>query len=166
MDIQKIKINKLNPAKYNPRKKLKPGDSEYEKLKRSIETFGYVEPIVWNKKTGIVVGGHQRLTVLKDLGNTEVDCVVVDLNEHDEKALNVALNKVSGEWDIPQLKDLLQDMDNGIYDLTLTGFDTMEIEGLMTQIHIDDNVEEEKESKDKKIKLIICPECGHEFIKD
>lgn len=63
MKIEKIEIEKLNPAKYNPRKDLKPGDAEYEKLKRSIEEFGYVEPIVWNKHTGNMISGHQRLKV-------------------------------------------------------------------------------------------------------
>jgi ParB-like chromosome segregation protein Spo0J len=81
MNIQKISVDKLNPAEYNPRKDLKPGDKEYEKLKRSIEEFGYVEPVIWNQKTGNVVGGHQRLKVLLDLGQTEIDCVVVDLDK-------------------------------------------------------------------------------------
>ena len=81
MDIQKISTDKLIPASYNPRKELKPGDPEYEKLKRSIEEFGYVEPVIWNKRTGVVIGGHQRLRVLKDLGFTEVDCVVLDIDE-------------------------------------------------------------------------------------
>ena len=71
MNIQKIRAELLNPATYNPRKDLKPGDKEYEKLKRSIEEFGYVEPVIWNQKTGNVVGGHQRLKVLLDLGQTE-----------------------------------------------------------------------------------------------
>ena len=68
MDIRKIPTEKLNPAKYNPRKNLKPGDPEYEKLKRSITEFGYVEPIIWNKRTGNIVGGHQRYKVLLALG--------------------------------------------------------------------------------------------------
>src|SRR5690554_1004547 len=107
MNIQKIKIDKLNPATYNPRKELKAGDAEYEKLKRSILEFGYVEPVIWNKKTGNVVGGHQRLTVLKDLGHTEVDCVVIELDALKEKALNVALNRIQGEWDNDKLSALL-----------------------------------------------------------
>jgi ParB-like chromosome segregation protein Spo0J len=78
MEIRKIPIEKLNPAAYNPRKDLQPGDPEYEKLKRSIQEFGYVEPIVWNKRTGNIVGGHQRYKVLLDMGMSEVDCVVVD----------------------------------------------------------------------------------------
>ena len=61
MKIVKKKIEDLRPASYNPRKDLKPGDKEYEKLKRSITEFGYVEPVIWNERTGTVVGGHQRL---------------------------------------------------------------------------------------------------------
>lgn len=99
MEIEKKRVEELKAAEYNPRKDLKPGDAEYEKLKRSIKEFGYVEPIIWNKRTGVVVGGHQRLKVMKDLGYEEVDCVVVDLDEKQEKALNVALNKISGAWD-------------------------------------------------------------------
>jgi len=76
MVIEKIPIEKLIPADYNPRKDLKPGDAEYEKLKRSIKEFGYVEPIIWNKTTGNVVGGHQRLKVLLADGVKEIDCVV------------------------------------------------------------------------------------------
>src|SRR5574344_1537461 len=97
MEIKKVNVAELRAAKYNPRKDLKPGDEEFEKLKRSIETFGYVEPVIWNKRTGNVVGGHQRLKVLKHLGHTEVDCVVLDIDLLQEKALNVALNKISGE---------------------------------------------------------------------
>ena len=73
MQIEKIAVAELKAADYNPRKDLQPGDAEYEKLKRSIQEFGYVEPVIWNKRTGIVVGGHQRLKVMKDLGFTEVD---------------------------------------------------------------------------------------------
>lgn len=103
MNIQKVSVGKLRSAAYNPRKQLKPGDAEYEKLKRSITEFGYVEPVIWNKTTGNVVGGHQRLQVMKDLGHTEVDCVIVELDDQREKALNVALNKIQGEWDKDKL---------------------------------------------------------------
>ena len=99
MNIEKISMEKLLPAKYNPRKDLQPGDPEFEKLKRSITEFGYVEPIIWNKRTGVVIGGHQRLKVLQHLGYTEVDCVVLDIDEQKEKALNVALNKISGRME-------------------------------------------------------------------
>ena len=133
MDIQKIKMELLNPAGYNPRKDLKPGDKEYEKLKRSITEFGYVEPVIWNKRTGNVVGGHQRLKVLLDLGFSEIDCVVVDLDEQREKALNVALNKIQGEWDTDKLAALMADLDSNAFDVSLTGFDAAEIDELMNQ---------------------------------
>ena len=126
MNIQKISVDKLNPAEYNPRKDLKPGDKEYEKLKRSIEEFGYVEPVIWNQKTGNVVGGHQRLKVLLDLGQTEIDCVVVDLDPQREKALNLALNKIQGEWDENKLAELMAELDAGAFDVSLTGFDASE----------------------------------------
>ena len=94
-----------------------------------------MEPIVWNKQTGNIVGGHQRLKILQDQGHTEIECVVVDLDETEEKALNVALNKVSGEWDLPKLADLISELDNGIFDITLTGFDAAEIEDLFSKVH-------------------------------
>jgi ParB-like chromosome segregation protein Spo0J len=146
MEIRKIPIEKLNPAAYNPRKDLQPGDPEYEKLKRSIQEFGYVEPIVWNKRTGNIVGGHQRYKILLDMGMQEIDCVVVNLDDVKEKALNIALNKISGDWDMPKLKDLLQELDTGEIDLELTGFATEEIEDMMTRsagvVDIDDLLEE------------------------
>ena len=136
MNIRKIPIDQINPAAYNPRKDLQPGDPEYEKLKRSMQEFGYVEPIVWNKRTGNIVGGHQRYKVLLDMGAQEIDCVVVDLDETKERALNIALNKISGEWDLPKLKDLMQELDTGEFDIELTGFGMDEIEDLMTQFHV------------------------------
>lgn len=64
MEIRKVPISLLNAAPYNPRKDLQPGDPEYQKIARSIEKYGCVEPIIWNEKTGNVIGGHQRLKVL------------------------------------------------------------------------------------------------------
>ena len=111
MNIQTLKLSELNPAKYNPRKELRPGDAEFEKLKRSIESFGYVELIVVNEATGFtVISGHQRLSVLKALGYESVECVVVSLDVVHEKALNIAMNKISGEWDAKKLEGLLADL--------------------------------------------------------
>ena len=130
MQIEKKQVTDLLPAEYNPRKELKPGDSEYEKLKRSLEQFGYVEPVIWNKTTGRVVGGHQRLRVMKDMGLTEVECVVVELPEDKEKALNIALNKISGEWDKDKLALLISDLQGTDFDVSLTGFESAEIDDL------------------------------------
>ena len=131
MVIQTLPVDKLVPADYNPRKDLKPGDPEYEKLKRSIAEFGYVEPVIWNKTTGHVVGGHQRLKVLIDSGVTEVECVAVEMSEEKEKALNVALNKISGEWDKEKLSLLISDLQLADFDVSLTGFDAVEIDKLL-----------------------------------
>ena len=130
MLIEKKNTADLLPADYNPRKDLKPGDAEYEKLKRSIEQFGYVEPVIWNKATGRVVGGHQRLKVLMDMGMTEVDCVVVAMDEEKEKALNIALNKISGDWDKDKLALLIADLQGADFDVSLTGFEPAEIDDL------------------------------------
>ena len=130
MIFEKKHTADLLPADYNPRKDLKPGDAEYEKLKRSIEQFGYVEPVIWNRLTGRVVGGHQRLKVLMDMGMSEVDCGVVELPEEKEKALNIALNKISGEWDKDKLALLITDLQGADFDVSLTGFDPAEIDDL------------------------------------
>ena len=130
MLIEKKNTADLLPADYNPRKDLKPGDTEYEKLKRSIEQFGYVEPVIWNQTTGRVVGGHQRLKVLMDMGMTEVDCVVVAMDEEKEKALNIALNKISGDWDKDKLALLIADLQGADFDVSLTGFEPAEIDAL------------------------------------
>ena len=130
MLIEKIQTDRLIPADYNPRKDLRPGDPEYEKLRRSLEEFGYVEPVIWNKTTSHVVGGHQRLKVLLDMGVTEVECVVVDIDAEKEKALNVALNKISGDWDKDKLALLIADLQGADFDVSLTGFDPGEIDDL------------------------------------
>jgi DNA modification methylase len=130
MKLERISIDKLKAAEHNPRKDLKPGDLEYEKLKRSIQTFGYVEPVLWNKKTGNIIGGHQRFKVLVELGQKEIDCVVVDMNLADEKALNIALNKISGDWDKDKLMLLIADLQGSDFDVSLTGFDSIELDAL------------------------------------
>ena len=134
MEFRKIQIINLVPASYNPRKALKPGDKEYEKIKKSITEFGYVEPIIVNKDMTII-GGHQRVTVLKDLGNTEIDCIVVDIDKTKEKALNVALNKITGEWNKELLVDLIKDLQNADFDVAFTGFEPPEIEQLFNSVH-------------------------------
>lgn len=130
MNIEKRRLSDLKPAEYNPRKTLTPGDEEYQKIKRSIEQFGYIDPIIVNSD-GTIIGGHQRHTVLTDLGYEDADVVVVDLNKQDEKALNVALNKISGEWDELALRELLVELDLEAYDITLTGFSHQELDDLI-----------------------------------
>ena len=133
MNIQKIKIDKLIPATYNPRKDLKPGDAEYIKIKNSIENFGYVSPLIINKDM-TVIGGHQRLKVLKELGFTELECIIVDLDKTKEKALNIALNKIQGDWDEEKLEALLQELKLDDFDTNLTGFDFDEVDEILKDV--------------------------------
>lgn len=134
MEFKKLKIDTLVPAEYNPRKKLKPGDSEFEKIKNSINEFGYVDPVIVNKDL-TVIGGHQRISVLKILGFTEIDCVIIDIDKTKEKALNIALNKISGEWNKELLADLIKDLQSLEYNVSFTGFDPPEIEQLFNDVH-------------------------------
>lgn len=150
MEFKKIKIEQLIHADYNPRKDLKSGDSEYEKIKRSIQEFGYVEPVIVNRHgceedKYLIVGGHQRTKVLKDLGYEEIDCVVVDMDKNKEKALNIALNKITGEWDFDQLAVLMEELKLEDYDLELTGFDFSEAEQLLDSLKDEDDQVEEEE---------------------
>lgn len=143
MEWKTLSVDALRPAAYNPRKKLKAGDKEYEKIKNSILEFGYVEPIIVNYDM-TVIGGHQRLTVLKDLGYTEVQCVVVHIeDEHKVKALNIALNKITGAWNEQLLADLLVDLQSVDFNTDLTGFEAPEIEQLFSKVHNKDIKEDD-----------------------
>lgn len=157
MEIQKIDAASLLPADYNPRKDLKPGDAEYEKLKRSLEQFGYVEPVIWNKTTGRVVGGHQRLKVLMDMGVTEVECVVIEMDEDREKALNIALNKISGDWDKEKLALLITDLQCADFDVSLTGFDPAELDDLLC---VGENVKDDDFDVDAELQKPALTKLG------
>ncbi len=146
MNLQRIPVEQLKPAKYNPRRDLKPGDPAYEKIRRSLKEFGYVDPVIWNEVTGNIVGGHQRYKVLVAEGATEIDCVVVHIeNPQDEKALNVALNKAVGEWEPVALADLLSELQQSGYDLGATGFDPAEVDELFSQVHDKDVKDDESD---------------------
>ena len=134
MEIKELPLKELKPAAYNPRKKLKKGDKEYEKIKQSLLKFGYVDPIIVNEDL-TVIGGHQRLTVLKDLDYETAKCVIVNLPKEDEKALNIALNKITGQWDEALLADLLLDLQESDFSLDLTGFEPPEIDDILSNVH-------------------------------
>lgn len=175
MEIIVKKINDLNPAAYNPRRTLAPGDLEYEQIKQSILTFGMVEPIVWNRRTGNIVSGHQRYTVLCDLGHDEVEVSVIDVGEAQEKALNIALNKISGEWDDDKLAEILDELAANADEMlvSLTGFSQEELDEFFAQepdgddpppqtftnreIPTDDYADEKFDH--------TCPRCGFVFNK-
>lgn len=147
LNLQEKLLADLRPAEYNPRVELKPGDPEYERIKRSIETFTYVDPIIVNKD-GTIIGGHQRYNVLLDLGYESADVVVVDKTKAEEKALNVALNKITGEWDEEKLYELLIELDLSDIDMQLSGFTADELDSLRVKFDIeeaqDDGFDEEE----------------------
>lgn len=111
MEIQtKIDIGSISPSPYNPRVTLEKGSREYQDIEASLEAYGLIEPIVVNDVNMHIIGGHQRWQVLKDRGETEIACAMVHIEEPErEKALCLALNKISGDWDMEKLKDLLRD---------------------------------------------------------
>ena len=169
MEIKTLKLKDINPAPYNPRKDLQPDDPEYVKLKKAIDEFGLVDPLVVNKRGNVLISGHQRHKILLARGDTETQVSIVDLPPQKEKALNLALNKISGEWDNIKLKDILEELDTGDFDMEITGFDLQEIEDLMTQVWQDEegeavDLDEEGKPKDKgEGELIHCPKCGFQF---
>ena len=149
-ELKMLPVSVLKPAEYNPRKKLKKGDKEYKKIADSIREFGFADPLVVNADMTII-GGHQRLTVAIDLGYTEVPCAVVDVDKTREKALNIALNKITGAWDDQMLADLLKDLENVNFNLDFTGFEAPEIGQLFSNIY-DKKVKEDNFDVDSELK--------------
>lgn len=143
MEIRKVNINLLNPAEYNPRIDLQKGDDEYNKLERSIKQFGYIDPIIWNEQTGNVVGGHQRLKILIDSGELEVEVSVVNLSIDDEKVLNVSLNKIAGGWENKKLSDLFEELKLTEVDISLTGFSDEEIAKIKAEFETNEIVDDD-----------------------
>jgi hypothetical protein len=121
--VRILPVVQLVPAPYNPRRVLKPNDKAYRKLEKSLREFGLVEPLIWNERTGHVVGGHARLSILKSRGVREVPVSVVNLSDAREKALNVMLNnqEAQGRYDPTRLADLLDELEE-LPELELTGF--------------------------------------------
>lgn len=187
MEIEKVKITDIIPAEYNPRT---ISENELQKLTNSINEFGLVDPIIINLKNMHIIGGHQRYEALISQhmldGNFYPELNMIKLgdvgwifleedltieSEDHEKALNLALNKISGEWDYEKLNVVLDELELSPINIELTGFDEMEL----VQKDLLDSVEwfnsdEEEDLEDvytppesEESELIVCPECGHEF---
>lgn len=159
MELDKIKLTEIKPAEYNPRR---ISDEDFQKLKNSIKTFGLTDPIIINLKNNTIIGGHQRYDALVDilleednLAEKEYDLIkkgdigfifdvenLVLKNEDYEKALNIALNKISGEWDISKLNSLVEELKVNNFDLELTGFDDIELEEIALETEIFDNLQD------------------------
>ena len=156
MKITLIEINSLNPAEYNPRQ---INNKQYEDLKASMEKFGCVDPIIINinpERLNVVVGGHQRLKILRELGAEKVPTVSVNLSEEDERELNVRLNKSGGEWDMDILANEFD-----VVDLKEWGFKDIEL-GFNIDKIVEGNTEDDHipEVKESRVKLGEVWELG------
>ena len=150
--IRQMSPAKLIPAPHNPRH-MSVG--ELAKLKRSIAEFGFVEPVVVRKQDHAVIGGHQRLEAAKALGLDKIPVVYVDVTEDQAKALNLALNKIHGEWDLPRLGELLEELrDIPSLDETLSGFDETEMDGLLAELERQQLPEPYEESFDVAAEML------------
>ncbi|WP_020621029.1 ParB N-terminal domain-containing protein [Paenibacillus daejeonensis] len=174
MRIVTIPIEQINAAAYHPRADLQPGDPEYEQLSESIEAFGYVAPIIWNERTGNMVGGHQRLKILRARGDTEVAVSVVALDERQEQLLNLALNKVQGSWNDESLASLLQELMETGDDVELSGFKDEDIKLLLSEF-TEPPADQLGDFKNKELDVADfdeskfdckCPRCGFVFNRD
>ena len=167
MKITLIEINSLNPAEYNPRQ---ISNKQYEDLKASMEKFGCVDPIIINinpERLNVVVGGHQRLRILRELGAEKVPTVSVNLSEEDERELNIRLNKSGGTFDMDILAnefDIVDLKEWGFKDIEL-GFNIDKIQDdlsdkieLQYKIEVDVTSEKEQEKlyNDLTNKGYIC----------
>ena len=157
-ELKVLPVSVLKPAEYNPRKKLKPGDKEYEKIKNSIQEFGFADPLVVNADMTII-GGHQRLSVAMELGYAEVPCAVVDIDKVREKALNIALNKITGAWDETLLAQLLAEIKEADFNVDLTGFEPPEMDQLMSKLY-DKEVKEDDFDVDEELKQPVFSKPG------
>jgi len=160
-------VDELRPSPENPRRM---SEDAMRALGASLERFGYVEPIVWNERTGHIVGGNQRCSVLRSRGVREAYVVAVDMSEEDELAANLTLNnpEVEGEWDDPILDLLAQieDEDRELFDLMDFGALRDAVENMAPR-----RGEDSYEDKNREIDIddltkdcdTKCPHCGFEW---
>ncbi len=149
METVIMKVSDIRPAEYNPRVELKPGDREYEALKKSLDRFGVAVPLVVNRTTGNLVSGHQRLNVLREQGAEEVEVVVIEADPEREKLLNIAMNKIEGDWDYEKLEAMFEDISPEDIDFTgFTGAELADLFGAEDAGPADDDEEPEEEYDD------------------
>lgn len=149
MKIEQVDVDSLKPASYNPRS---IDAEEMASLKRSLKQFGFVDPAIIRKKDKMIIGGHQRVAAAKELGFETVPVIIMDVTANDAKLLNVALNKISGDWDDIKLANLLKELkyDSSVDEL-LTGFSEEELDTLLWDLGQDDLDEELREEDPDKL---------------
>lgn len=147
--VETVKLKQMNPAPYNPRVDQQPGDREYQTLEHSILKHGHIQPLVWNRRTGNLVGGHQTLKVLTAAGQDKADTIVIDVDENEERAINLVLNKTGGRWNQAKLAKLLSELKDQLEDIKDTGFDEIEYDAIAGQRDLEDilhQIEAEEEA--------------------
>ena len=160
MNIEKANINDLISPDWNPRQIT---EEELQKLETSLNEFGYIEPIIVNDVNMHIVGGNQRCKALKQLGYDEVDVVYVHIEDlAKEKACNVALNKISGDWDNDKLKVVLEEIELSPIDISLTGFDEIELTEM--EITTDEPVEVTEDDYEEPDDLEVTVQQGDIYI--
>jgi DNA modification methylase len=166
MIIKKWKLQDIIPSDYNPRI---ISDEELKKLNDSMEKFGYIEPIIVNKRNNHIIGGHQRYKILckKFKETDEIEVVETDLDELQEKTLNIALNKISGEFDDEALSILLKELQDTDKDLLkYTGFDLVDVEQYLRDLphELLDDEPEDPEKITTEIKNGDLIQLGKHFL--
>lgn len=130
--LQELPLDGINLAVYNPRKDLKPGDREWRNIEAALLTYGNLGGMVYNSQTGNLVGGHQRVKILRHHGRTKAIFAVVDLGPNEEKALNIALNRLGeGAWDRARLAGLLEELRGAAFDIEALGFTRPDLSALL-----------------------------------
>lgn len=161
LTIKRMALRDLRPHPRNPRTHPLKGSPEWDVLRKSLES-DYFDPIVWNKRNGLLVSGHLRTKVLLDAGFTHADVSVVEYDESTHIARMIAANKLQGDDDLPALKDLLLELDTGAFDMSLCGYDEAEIEKMMTAIPPEEEYEKDTDGEARP-RQVKCPHCGEEF---
>lgn len=156
LEIRRMALADCLPHERNPRQHPDPGTPQWETLKASL-AHDYFDPLCWNKSNGKLVSGHLRRKVLLAEGYTHADVSVVHYDEPTHIARMIAANKLQGIDDLPQLKDLLLELDTGALDMQLTGWSEGELEQLMTAVPTEDK----QNSPNQNPKISKCPKCGH-----
>ena len=158
LELRTLPLAQLVPAPYNPRRPLAATSPAYRKLRKSLEDFGLVEPLIWNEATGHIVGGHLRLRILRDLGIAEVPVSVVRLTAAREKALNIVLNngEAQGRYDTAKLADLLDELGD-LPELASTGFGPEALRNLRLEPLDED---EEVEGEEDRVEVTIVTDAA------
>ena len=166
LELRTLPLALLIPAPYNPRRPLADTNPAYRKLRKSLEDFGLVEPLIWNESTGHVVGGHLRLRILRDLGIPEVPVSVVRLSAAREKALNIVLNngEAQGRYDTAKLADLLDELGD-LPELASTGFGPETLRNLRLE-PLDDDEDEDGEEDRVEVTIVTDAATFAKFSED